>query len=239
MFSAKSALLSVGLSVISLIVFAPASAHAGLTGCSSQPQPGDGYDCRLGGPYGPGTLGQGNNCVSQCNSLKDCLNANPQSQSVCDNLKNNLGVCVQQARRNKVQYLPGVGCSVVDDRVIASAEEEILVPRVLSASGMLKSQAVRLQVAVEEEVCSEEMLAENEPAALLQGVVASVLHVAPHMVQRDTHFYRDLGATWEDMRVIANELGGYYGVQIEDSVVDHMNTARDIESCAQRIRAGR
>jgi hypothetical protein len=124
--------------------------------------------------------------------------------------------------------------------VASSSSEELFEAHVVSLGVLLKSKVVAVDIGVgaDDQVCSEQQLRQQEPKALLQLVVANVLHVDPHMVQRDTNFYRDLGATWEDMRVIANEFGNYFGLEIEDGVVDHMITPRDIEDCSRRISAG-
>jgi hypothetical protein len=86
---------------------------------------------------------------------------------------------------------------------------------------------------LDEAICEES----SEPAIIIQTVVADVLNVSPQMVQRDTNFYEDLGATWEDMRVIADQLGMLTGVDIDDSIVDQVRTPRDIELCSRQINA--
>jgi hypothetical protein len=222
------------LGVFSLFPLLANYAHAGLTGCAGAPAPGSHLDCRLQGPFSPRANG-GLSCITQCKALKTCLENNPNNRAVCNPEQAAMDACVATLRRNRALYTPGVGCQI--ERAVAVdtsiSDEREVVLRTLRQMMVIRSNVKIADHQLDEAICEES----SEPAIIIQTVVADVLNVSPQMVQRDTNFYEDLGATWEDMRVIADQLGMLTGVDIDDSIVDQVRTPRDIELCSRQINA--
>ncbi|MBN8550628.1 MAG: hypothetical protein J0M12_15035 [Deltaproteobacteria bacterium] len=238
---AFAAALSLGNMVL------PLDAHAGLTGCARQPQPGDGYDCRLGGPYGPGTLGQGNNCTTQCQAVKDCLNGGGSPPPTCTTELNGLNVCVRNARAARIDVNPNGTCYASVTPVtthptvgVVTSAEAVVFSKMSStrevSSNIRKSISfAQTDATIDEEVC--ERYDSASPGVLLQSVVAGVLNVEPSQVQAQTNLYTDLGATWNDMRAIANQLETYFAIEISNNVVNSMNSISDLILCSEQASA--
>jgi acyl carrier protein len=68
---------------------------------------------------------------------------------------------------------------------------------------------------------------------VIGDVIARRLGVDRNAVTESTDLYADLGASYEDVRGIANELGGLFAVTVSDSAVKPMNTVGDILNCVE------
>lgn len=209
-------------------LIAPNDAYAGLTGCSRQPLPGDAYDCTLGGPYGPGTLGQGNNCTSACKTLVKCLNSATPTPP-CANQHNNLNVCIRNARSAMIDWSQNEGCYAS----ITPNGDGTKVGHAVSWDNSSSDDSSGGYY--DEPICVD--AGDGSPAVLLQEIVGDVLNVDPSEVRADSDLYADFGATWEDMRVIADRLEYSFGFDITDNVVNEMSSISDLIVCSEEAWA--
>ena len=230
---ALSSAITLALSFVTLVDDAAAG------GCQRQPQPGDYLNCALNGPYGP----SGPNfisCQAQCNALKTCLNAPPAigcgaqttALNTCAPGIHIPGVAIVAPNNPTVAtvaYADGVGCFLQSGRAVKNSY-------LASTDGAIAARRANQGTISAEEckVLSYEVLARGSGnTSVIGDVIARRLGVDRNAVTESTDLYADLGASYEDVRGIANELGGLFAVTVSDSAVKPMNTVGDILNCVE------
>lgn len=219
-------------------------AHAG--GCSRQPQPGDYLNCGLNGPYGP----SGENyveCRSQCTALKNCLNSRPTPPANCNAQQQALDNCVSAGRSLPssgpqrgnmlkqglsvtVAYEAGVGCFLVDSGTTTSRSTD-------GGRASNSNEYISPICFIDSDYAYEAYESSSSPSrssSAIKSVISSRLGVSEAQLTSDADFYTDLGASWEDMRAVADDFGKIFSVKIEDEVVNNLNTVDDVINCAHQ-----
>jgi len=75
------------------------------------------------------------------------------------------------------------------------------------------------------------MLRGQSSTGIIGDVIARRLGVDRMAVTETADLYLDLGASYDDVRVIANELGNMFSVGVSEEAIKPMNTVGDILNC--------
>lgn len=221
----------------SMVLAWTSDAYAGLSGCSRQRQPGDYLQCGGAGPFGPA----GPNtveCRAECTAYANCLN-NPPAGG-CQTQRNALEQCcpgchdtaypppggAPAPRQNgAVTYAPGVGCFVVGGQ-----KEHILGRSSVGGLGAtnraLTDQSCPIDIIVSLAVV-------NNAEEIARDYSALQLSLASSSLKQSDDYYKDLGASWEDVRAIGSAIGAALEVDVHDEVIDNINTIEDLTNCIQ------
>jgi len=126
-----------------------------------------------------------------------------------------------------VAYLDGVGCFLTGVRSTKVAS--------LSSTKAASSRIGSSQVTISAEQCQvvsvEVMLRGQSSTGIIGDVIARRLGVDRMAVTETADLYLDLGASYDDVRVIANELGNMFSVGVSEEAIKPMNTVGDILNC--------
>lgn len=230
------------------------SAHAG--GCQRQPRPGDYLNCNLNGPYGPS--GPNNvECRSQCTALRDCLN-NPPAGG-CAAQQTALNECVANGTFGldssgggmasgsssvsvvTVSYDSSAGCVLVGSGTVAREQLEEI-SNYLETDPTEASSGYYASAAYSDSECliAEDLAIEVDGSHrnVVIELLSSKLGVEKARLGDQADLYADLGASWEDMRAVANDFGKLFRVKVQDEVVNNLNTVEDVVRCVQNASLG-
>lgn len=235
------------LTIFSVIVIPPQDAHAGLTGCSRQPNPGGYLNCALNGPFGesgPNSVA----CRAECRALRNCLNNPPASG--CGSEYDDLEACAPGVHdstypnhahnggtnlttgNGSVGYSATLGCYLVRQSTYASAESLLNLhdddQRPGNGDG---SQSANLPDSSCVLVSYGDVASHASADSFVTSAVALQFGIAAEDVDSADDLYSDYGASWDDVQAVAQSVAGSFNFVVEDEVVDHMNTVGDLINC--------
>ena len=252
----KLALTCFGIGLAAVIGSAQV-AHAG--GCSRTPDPGDYLNCAPNGPYGPSGPNFVN-CLTACSALRTCLNSRPTPPANCSAEQTALDNCMRNGGAQPippgqragislpsvtVAFAPGMGCVLVNSGSMASGRkgsslESLDNPTAQFAASQLHMAECKLVSAVPySQSYNEQQSNEVAASSLVKRVVSERLGVSEASLVGKADLYSDLGASWDDVRAIANDFGRLFAVTIDDDVINNLNTMDDVTNCVRQASSGK